>query len=169
MPERENSSIPEKIATLPTSPGVYQFRNASGKVIYVGKAKNLRNRVRSYFRDSRQLYGKTLVMVGHIADLEVIITSSEVEALILENNLIKELKPRYNVNLKDDKTYPYLVITNEPFPPDFSHPVHKTGRIDLVRSLHRSTSASPHSRSHRLHFSPQKLQTPVHCREHRIR
>ncbi|NTV08320.1 MAG: excinuclease ABC subunit C [Chlorobium limicola] len=129
MPERENSSIPEKIATLPTSPGVYQFRNASGKVIYVGKAKNLRNRVRSYFRDSRQLYGKTLVMVGHIADLEVIITSSEVEALILENNLIKELKPRYNVNLKDDKTYPYLVITNEPFP-----------RIFLTRYIKRDGS-----------------------------
>jgi len=106
----------EKLATLPTSPGVYQFRNASGKVIYVGKAKNLRNRVRSYFRNAQQLFGKTLVLVTHIEDFEVIITSSEVEALILENNLIKELKPRYNINLKDDKTYPYLVITNEPFP-----------------------------------------------------
>ncbi len=106
----------EKLATLPTSPGVYQFRNASGRVIYVGKAKNLRNRVRSYFRNAQQLFGKTLVLVTHIEDFEVIITSSEVEALILENNLIKELKPRYNINLKDDKTYPYLVITNEPFP-----------------------------------------------------
>jgi excinuclease ABC subunit C len=106
----------EKLATLPTSPGVYQFRNAGGRVIYVGKAKNLRNRVRSYFRNTQQLFGKTLVLVTHIEDFEVIITSSEVEALILENNLIKELKPRYNINLKDDKTYPYLVITNEPFP-----------------------------------------------------
>ncbi len=106
----------EKLATLPTSPGVYQFRNAAGRVIYVGKAKNLRNRVRSYFRNAQQLFGKTLVLVTHIEDFEVIITSSEVEALILENNLIKELKPRYNINLKDDKTYPYLVITNEPFP-----------------------------------------------------
>ena len=108
--------IAEKLATLPTSPGIYQFKNANGKVIYVGKAKNLRNRVRSYFRNSNQLFGKTLVLVTHIDDLEVIITSSEVEALILENNLIKELKPRYNINLKDDKSYPYLVITNEPFP-----------------------------------------------------
>lgn len=123
------TALTEKLSGLPALPGVYQFRNRSGKVIYVGKAKNLRNRVRSYFRDSRQLYGKTLVMVGHIADLEVIITSSEVEALILENNLIKELRPRYNVNLKDDKTYPYLVITNEPFP-----------RIFLTRQLRRDGS-----------------------------
>ena len=113
---RTPDKLDEKLATLPTSPGVYQFKNSSGRVIYVGKAKNLRNRVRSYFRNSQQLFGKTLVLVTHIDDFEVIITSSEVEALILENNLIKELKPRYNINLKDDKTYPYLVITNEPFP-----------------------------------------------------
>ncbi len=129
LKKNNKNGIADKLANLPSSPGVYQFRNSSGKVIYVGKAKNLRNRVRSYFRDSRQLYGKTLVMVGHIADLEVIITSSEVEALILENNLIKELRPRYNVNLKDDKTYPYLVITNEPFP-----------RIFLTRQLRRDGS-----------------------------
>ena len=109
-------ALDEKLATLPTCPGIYQFKNTNGRVIYVGKAKNLRNRVRSYFRNSQQLFGKTLVLVSHIEDFEVIITSSEVEALILENNLIKDLKPRYNVNLKDDKSYPYLVITNEPFP-----------------------------------------------------
>jgi len=113
---RTPNKLDEKLATLPTTPGVYQFKNTGGRVIYVGKAKNLRNRVRSYFRNSQQLFGKTLVLVTHIDDFEVIITSSEVEALILENNLIKELKPRYNINLKDDKTYPYLVITNEPFP-----------------------------------------------------
>ncbi|MBN1279758.1 MAG: excinuclease ABC subunit C [Chlorobiaceae bacterium] len=125
----ETGGLCEKFSTLPTAPGIYQFRNRTGKVIYVGKAKNLRNRVRSYFRDPRQLYGKTLVLAGHIADVEVIITSSEVEALILENNLIKELKPRYNVNLKDDKTYPYLVITSEPFP-----------RIIITRYLKRDGS-----------------------------
>ncbi|NTW55812.1 MAG: excinuclease ABC subunit C [Chlorobiaceae bacterium] len=149
MPERhdnpeltaENSSLREKLASLPSSPGVYQFRNSRGKVIYVGKAKNLRNRVRSYFRPPSQLFGKTLVMVGHIHDLEVIITSSEVEALILENNLIKELKPRYNVNLKDDKTYPYLVITNEPFP-----------RIFLSRQMKRdgSTWFGPYTEARQL-------------------
>ena len=134
-------ALQEKITTLPTSPGIYQFKNAKGKIIYVGKAKNLRNRVRSYFRSPEQLYGKTLVLVTHIADLEVIITSSEVEALILENNLIKELKPRYNVNLKDDKTYPYLVITNEPFP-----------RVLITRHLRRdgSTWFGPYTESSQL-------------------
>jgi excinuclease ABC subunit C len=106
----------EKLRSLPEASGVYQFRNRKGAVIYVGKAKNLKNRVRSYFRDSRRLSGKTLVMVSHISDVDVIITSSDIEALILENNLIKELRPKYNVNLKDDKTYPYLVITRERFP-----------------------------------------------------
>ncbi len=113
---RKKTKLDQKAAALPSAPGVYQFKNSSGKVIYVGKAKSLRSRVRSYFGNSNQFYGKTRILVNHIADLEVIITSSEVEALILENNLIKKLKPRYNINLKDDKTYPYLVITREPFP-----------------------------------------------------
>ncbi len=135
-------ALAEKLATLPASPGVYQFKNASGRVIYVGKAKNLRNRVRSYFRNQQQLFGKTLVLVTHIADFELIITSSEVEALILENNMIKELKPRYNVNLKDDKTYPYLVITREPFP-----------RILISRQRRKdgSTWFGPYTESRQLH------------------
>jgi len=124
-----NTALAEKLTTLPTSPGVYRFSNAAGTVIYVGKARNLRNRVRSYFRDLSKQTGKTAVMVSHIASLDVIITSSEVEALILENNLIKELKPRYNVSLKDDKSYPYLIITNERFP-----------RILLTRQVRRDGS-----------------------------
>lgn len=114
--QNAKAELEKKVATLPSNPGIYQFKNSRGNVIYVGKAKSLRSRVRSYFGNSNQLYGKTRILVNHIADLEVIITSSEVEALILENNLIKQLKPRYNINLKDDKTYPYLVITKEPFP-----------------------------------------------------
>ena len=114
--QKKNPSLEKKLAGLPTTPGIYQFKNQRGKIIYVGKAKNLRSRVRSYFRHTKQLPGKTRILAGHITDLDVIITSSEVEALILENNLIKKLKPRYNINLKDDKTYPYLVITREPFP-----------------------------------------------------
>ena len=94
---------------------MYQFKDASGKVIYVGKAKILKNRVRQYFQ-SRPSQAKTDAMVSKIADLEIITTDNEIEALILEFNLIKRLKPRYNVLLKDDKTYPYIVITNEPFP-----------------------------------------------------
>ncbi|NTU52933.1 MAG: excinuclease ABC subunit C [Chlorobiaceae bacterium] len=124
-----NTALAEKLASLPTSPGVYRFSNEAGTVIYVGKARNLRNRVRSYFTGQSKQSGKTAVLVSHIASLEVIITSSEVEALILENNLIKELKPRYNISLKDDKSYPYLVITAERFP-----------RIFLTRQVRRDGS-----------------------------
>ncbi|MDX9757841.1 MAG: excinuclease ABC subunit UvrC [Bacteroidota bacterium] len=105
-----------KLANLPKSPGVYQFKNADGKIIYVGKAKNLRSRVRSYFQDKGSSDPKREILVSKIADLELLVTDSEVEALLLENNLIKEHNPRYNVRLKDDKSYPYIVVTNEPFP-----------------------------------------------------
>ena len=104
-----------KLENLPLSPGIYQFKDSSGKVIYVGKAKVLRNRVKQYFQ-SRPSGVRISAMIAKIADLEIIATDTEVEALILELNLIKSLKPRYNVNLKDDKSYPYIVITNEPFP-----------------------------------------------------
>ena len=107
--------LQSKLENLPGTPGVYQFKDSTGKVIYVGKAKILKNRVRQYFQSKPQ-YGRIPAMVAKIADLELIQTDNEVEALILELNLIKSLKPRYNVNLKDDKSYPYIVITNEPFP-----------------------------------------------------
>jgi excinuclease ABC subunit C len=120
-PEIEDSEkLPEaltaKLKNLPTSPGVYQFKDKDERVIYVGKAKNLRSRVQSYFRNLAEHNGKTRLLVRRITDLELILTGTEVEALILENNLIKQFKPRYNINLKDDKSYPYIVITNEPFP-----------------------------------------------------
>ena len=105
-----------KLQHLPKAPGVYQFKNADGRIIYVGKAKNLRNRVRSYFQDKGGADPKREVLVSKIADLELVVTDSEVEALLLENNLIKEHSPRYNIRLKDDKSYPYIVVTNEPFP-----------------------------------------------------
>lgn len=100
----------EKLKHIPAKPGVYLFRNADGKVIYVGKAVSLKNRVRSYFQQSGQA-PKTRMMMEKAADLEYIVTDSEVEALILECNLIKEHRPRYNVLLKDDKTYPYIKVT----------------------------------------------------------
>ncbi len=115
-----NNELEIKIQNLPQLPGIYQFKDATGKVIYVGKAKNLRNRVRSYFVKSQPPNPKLTALVSKIHDIEVIVTPSEVEALILEANLIKKLKPRYNVNLKDDKSYPYIAITNEPFPRVFS-------------------------------------------------
>jgi len=114
-----NSQLENRLSNLPAQPGVYQFKNDKGKIIYIGKAKNLRNRVRSYFHSSVDS-PKTQIMVNKVTDLELIITSSEMEALILENNLIKQYKPRYNVNLKDDKTFPYIRITNEPYPQIYS-------------------------------------------------
>ena len=114
--QKDDLSLGEKLDSLPTKPGVYQFKNPDAKVIYVGKAQNLRNRVRQYFQKSRALDPKLDALVSKIADVELIVTDSEVEALILEANLIKKLKPRYNVLLKDDKSFPYIVITHEPFP-----------------------------------------------------
>jgi len=114
-----NSELKNKLQNLPTEPGVYLYKNDKGKIIYIGKAKNLRNRVRSYFHSSVDS-PKTQIMVKKVADLEMIITNSEMEALILENNLIKQHKPRYNVLLKDDKSFPYIRITNEPYPQIYS-------------------------------------------------
>ena len=109
-------ALAEKLANLPTSPGVYQHKDADGKVLYVGKAKNLRSRVRSYFQEGRPREAKTEALVRKIADVEVIVTDTEVESLLLEDNLIKKIKPRYNVLLKDDKSYPYICIKKERFP-----------------------------------------------------
>jgi excinuclease ABC subunit C len=101
----------EKAASLPESPGVYLFKDASGKVVYVGKARSLRNRVRSYFLESRWVDAKTGSLAREIADLETILVENEREALALENNLIKQYKPKFNVMLRDDKTYPYIKLT----------------------------------------------------------
>jgi excinuclease ABC subunit C len=106
----------KRLAALPTEPGVYLMKNADGKVIYVGKAIALRNRVRSYFQSTRGQTPKTRELVAHIADWEVIRTDTPAEALILENELIKRYLPKYNVMLKDSKTYPYLKITDEAWP-----------------------------------------------------
>ncbi len=112
----DDLTLEQKLNALPATPGVYQFRNSSGAVLYVGKASVLRNRVRQYFHRSRASDPRIDAMVARIADVEIIVTDSEAEALILESNLIKRLKPRYNVVLKDDKSYPFIVITREPFP-----------------------------------------------------
>ncbi|MFC1562910.1 excinuclease ABC subunit UvrC [candidate division KSB1 bacterium] len=107
--------LERKIKGLPNKPGVYYFKDRCDRIIYIGKAKSLKNRVRSYFQNS-SIDKKTAVMVSKIKDFEIIITNSEIEALILEANLVREHKPRYNVNLKDDKSYPYIRITKELFP-----------------------------------------------------
>lgn len=109
--------LQHKIDHLPAEPGVYIYRDARGKILYVGKARSLRHRVRSYFQESRPLDPKTHHLISEIADLEYIVTDNEVEALILESTLVKKNQPRYNINLKDDKSFPLLKLTvYEPYP-----------------------------------------------------
>jgi excinuclease ABC subunit C len=111
--------LKEKLDSLSSQAGIYLFKNENGKILYVGKAKNLKNRVRSYFQDPKNLPLKTNLLMTRVADFDTIIVDNEVEALILESNFIKKHKPKYNINLKDDKSYPYIRITNEPFPKIF--------------------------------------------------
>jgi len=122
MNEKFPEKLLKKLENLPRTPGVYRFFNAAGTVIYIGKARVLRSRVRSYFRDlgTGMSTAKTRVMAQKIRDIDYIVTDTEKEALILEANLVKEHKPRYNISLKDDKSFPYIKITNEDFPRIFS-------------------------------------------------
>ncbi len=121
--------LKEQVAALPHSPGIYQYIDHNNKVIYVGKAKDLKKRVSSYFVESREHSAKVIVMVRQIVDIRHIVVDSEQDALLLENSLIKSLQPRYNILLKDDKTYPWIVIRREPFP-----------RVESTRQLVRDGS-----------------------------
>lgn len=114
-----NIKIKEKIVTLPEKPGVYQYFDKKGTIIYVGKAKNLKKRVNSYFTKNHDT-AKTRILVRNIRDIHYIVVDTETDALLLENSLIKKYRPRYNIQLKDDKTYPWICIKNEPFPRVFS-------------------------------------------------
>ncbi|MCR9171508.1 MAG: excinuclease ABC subunit UvrC [bacterium] len=114
-----SEKIRNKLKVLPEKPGVYQYYNRAGTIIYVGKAKNLKKRVSSYF-NKNQDSGKTRILVKRIVDIKYIVVDSELDALLLENNLIKKYQPKYNIQLKDDKTYPWICIKNEPFPRVFT-------------------------------------------------
>ena len=109
-----SDKIKSILKTIPTDPGVYRYYDDKGEIIYVGKAKNLKRRVSSYF--NKQQSGKVKVLVSRIADIKFIVVDNEMEALLLENNMIKQYKPRYNIMLKDDKTYPWICVKNERFP-----------------------------------------------------
>ena len=106
----------EKVKQVPTKPGVYFFKSVNGEIIYIGKAKHLRNRVKSYFQKSKHQSAKNISMIKRIADIEWIVVNTEVEALLTEANLIKQHQPHYNINLRDDKSFPYIRITKEPYP-----------------------------------------------------
>ena len=146
-----SDSIKNALAVLPDKPGVYLMHDAEGKVIYVGKAVVLKNRVRSYFRNLASHTPKVKAMVAKIAEIETIVTSSEVEALILECNLIKKYRPRYNISLKDDKTYPYLKVTmQEDFP-----------RLYMTRRLQRDGDKyyGPYADAGAMHATVKLLRT----------
>ena len=144
--------IKKQIKTLPKKPGVYQYYDKTGQIIYVGKAKNLKNRVASYFNGMDKHSGKLKVLVKRIESFEFIVVETELDALLLENNLIKKYRPRYNILLKDDKTYPWICIKNEAFPRVFSTRImHRDGSqyfgpyasgkmmktiLDLIRQLY---------------------------------
>jgi len=113
---KHSSHIENILRELPDSPGVYQYYDKDGKILYVGKAKNLKKRVSSYFRRDESLIGKVRILVQKIADIQIVVVDTELDALLLENNLIKKYLPRYNVMLKDDKTYPWICIKKEAFP-----------------------------------------------------
>ena len=146
-----SDSIKNALAVLPDKPGVYLMHDSEGKVIYVGKAVVLKNRVRSYFRNLASHTPKVKAMVAKIAEIETIVTSSEVEALILECNLIKKYRPRYNISLKDDKTYPYLKVTmQEDFP-----------RLYMTRRLQRDGAKyyGPYADAGAMHATVKLLRT----------
>ncbi len=129
MSEETKKYIKEKLKLVPTKPGSYQMKNKDGIIIYVGKAKNLKNRLKSYFTGT--VTGKTAMLVNDIVDFEYIVTSTELESLILEITLIKKYDPKYNILLKDDKSYPYIELTNEKYP-----------RLKIVRNINRKKHKS---------------------------
>ena len=155
------------VKILPQAPGVYKYFNAEGQIIYIGKAKNLKNRVSSYFTNNKQHNYKTKRLVKEIIRLEYIVVHSEVDALLLENSLIKNHKPKYNILLKDGKVYPYIVITNEPFPRVFITrdttnkkdtyfgPFTSTNMINALMSLFKKLYPL---RTCTYHLSPQNIQ-----------
>jgi excinuclease ABC subunit C len=120
MAGKDHTGLNQKLKSLPEQPGIYQFLDRNGKILYIGKAKNLKKRVSSYFGKKKFDSYKINILVGHIADLSYIVVDSESDALLLENNLIKKHQPRYNILLKDDKTFPWICIKNEAFPRVFS-------------------------------------------------
>src|SRR5215471_16505430 len=145
----------DKVGQIPFAPGVYLYKDKFGGVIYVGKAKILRNRVRSYFSEDKLADVKTGTLIGEAADVEYILVDNEKEALALENNLIKQYKPRFNILLRDDKTYPYIKLTAEKYP-----------RVYVTRRLKKDGSTYfgpyfPANLAHRLvHFIHRFFQVP---------
>lgn len=166
MAKSHLSLLKEQVAMLPLEPGVYQFIDSEGHVIYVGKAKSLRKRVSSYFVQSKEHSAKVRVMVRHIVEIRHIVVGSETDALLLENSLIKSLQPRYNILLKDDKSYPWIVVRNEPYPRiestrrlvrDGSQYFGPYGSVAMQRSILEFIREVIPLRTCKLNLSPEKI------------
>ncbi len=166
MSQTKRPSIKEQVALLPLEPGVYQFLDSTGRVIYVGKAKSLRKRVSSYFVQSKEHSAKVRIMVRHIVEIRHIVVGSETDALLLENSLIKSLQPRYNILLKDDKSYPWIVVRNENFPRiestrrlvrDGSHYFGPYGSVAMQRSILEFIREVIPLRTCKLNLSPDRI------------
>ena len=151
-------TLDEKLKLLPTDSGVYLHKNADGKIIYIGKAKNLKNRVRQYFHSSRNHDRKTRELVKRITDFEFIVVDNEVEALVLESNLIKKHKPRYNILLKDDKQYPHFKITKRTFSKSRHHAENTKRRRSVFRSVSACQTRPSNSGSDQSHVSASHLR-----------
>ncbi len=145
----------EILSSLPDNPGVYQFIDASGKVLYIGKAKNLKKRITSYFAKNQS--GKTIALLKKAAGVRNIVVENESDALLLENNLIKRHQPRYNILLKDDKTFPWICIKREPYPRVFSTRNVIQGRIPLFWSLYFSADGKNFAGSHQAVVQAQNM------------
>ena len=174
-----NSNLELQLKTLPSEPGVYRYYDKNGQLLYVGKAKNLKKRVLSYFNKNQNGY-RTRIMVSKIVRLETTVVNSEYDALLLENNLIKEHQPFYNVMLKDDKTYPWICIKNENFPRVFlTRTIIKDGSeyygpyakvrpakilLETIKNLYKIRSCS-------LDLAPQKIEDGKYkvCLEYHIK
>lgn len=175
-----NNHLEDVLKSLPSDPGVYQFYDSRGKILYVGKAKNLKKRVLSYFQKKTYDSFKVKVLVEKIADIKHIVVNSESDALLLENNLIKKLLPRYNILLKDDKTFPWICIKNEPFPRVFltrtvindgskyygPYTSAHTARIllDLIRQLYQLRNCKHHLSSENIDAGKFKLCLEYHIK-----
>ena len=155
---KKSAELAEKIAILPSTPGVYTYYDAGGTVIYVGKAKNLKRRVSSYFNRTHDSL-RTNLLVRAIADMSYIVVPTEQDALNLENSMIKEHQPRYNVLLKDDKSYPWIVVTNEHYPRVFMTRQH-------IRPVHQHLCGPRRTRADRKTVSLTHLPPCNHARIH---
>jgi excinuclease ABC subunit C len=168
MAAMTNSEFQHIVKTIPRNPGIYKYYNEKNELLYVGKAKDLRKRVSSYFLKNLTSY-KTHELVNRIHHIEFTIVNSEQDAFFLENSLIKNFQPRFNINLKDDKSYPYIVIKNEPFPRVFLTRKHIEDGSEYLGPLYISASGKRAFRVYQANDSYQNLCLKPYTKKYRTK